>query len=321
MRRREFVGALMNAATVWPSMARARRAVPIIGLLGSATAEEYAPMIATFLKGLSEAGYIQGQNVTFEYAWADHHYERLPMLVSELIERQVKVILAASTPSALAAKLATSTIPIVFAIGGDPVRTGLVGSLSRPDSNVTGATHMNVDTAPKRLELLHELLPGGTSFGLLTNPNNTLTASIERGVRTAAEVLGVQLMALHASTEQELEATLRLVANGLVTGTDSLFTGRISELGARSLQLKVPTIYQYRDFVAAGGAMSYGGDIKDSYYHAGIYVGRILKGEKPADLRVQLSTKVEFFVNLRTFKALGIEPPVALVSRADEVTE
>ncbi|WP_198026675.1 ABC transporter substrate-binding protein [Bradyrhizobium sp. ARR65] len=186
-------------------------------------------MIATFLKGSSEAGYIQGQSVTFEYAWADHHYERLPMLVSELVERQVKVILAASTPSALAAKLATSTIPIVFAIGGDPVGTGLVGSLSRPDSNVTGAAHRNVDTAPKRLELLHELLPGGTSFGLLTNPNNTLTASVERAVRTAAEVLSVQLMALHASTEQELEATLRLAANGLVTGlvigTDSLFRG------------------------------------------------------------------------------------------------
>ncbi len=325
MRRREFIRLLGGVTAAWPLAAQAQQAMPVVGVLGSATADEYAPMIATFLKGLSEAGYVQGKNVGLEYAWADHHYDRLPMLAGKLIERQVRIILAASTPSALAAKSATSTIPVVFAIGGDPVGTGVVNSLNRPGGNVTGAAHMNVDTAPKRLELLHEILPGRRALGLLTNPKNSLTASIESGVGSAAEVLGVQLSTLHASTEEEIDAALRAAARGLVAGlvigTDSLFTGRLKFLAAKSLQFKVPTIYQYRDFVAAGGAMSYGGDIKDSYYHAGLYAGRILRGEKPADLPVQLSTKVEFFVNLKTLKALGIEPPLALVSRADEVIE
>lgn len=325
MKRREFIRLLGGVTTAWPLAARAQQAMPVVGVLGSATADEYAPMIATFLKGLSEAGYVQGKNVGLEYAWADHHYDRLPMLARKLIERQARIILAASTPSALAAKSATSTIPVVFAIGGDPVGIGVVNSLNRPGGNVTGAAHMNVDTAPKRLELLHEILPGRRALGLLTNPKNSLTASIESGVGSAAEALGVQLSTLHASTEEEIDAALRTAAGGLVAGlvigTDSLFTGRLKFLATKSLQFKVPTIYQYRDFVAAGGAMSYGGDIKDSYYHAGLYAGRILNGEKPADLPVQLSTKVEFFVNLKTLKTLGIEPPLALVSRADEVIE
>jgi ABC-type uncharacterized transport system substrate-binding protein len=304
-------------------LARAQQLVPVIGILGSSTADDYGPMIAAFRKGLSETGYLEGKNVGFEHAWADDHYDRLPALASRLIERRVNVILAAATPSALAVKSATSSIPIVFAIGGDPVKSGLVSSLNSPGGNVTGAAHINVETAPKRLELLHELLPG-RSLGLLTNPKNPLAASVESGVKTAAGALAVPLATFHASTDEDIDAifkTAPAVVAGMVVGTDPLFTSRVTALGAKSLAYKLPTIYQYRDFVVAGGIMSYGGDIKDSYYHAGIYVGRILNGERPANLAVQLSTRVEFFVNLKTAKALGLEPTASLMGRADEVIE
>ena len=322
MRRRGLITLALSAAVLLPvTLAQAQQSGPVIGILGSSTANDYGPMVTAFRKGLSEAGYLEGKNVGFEYAWADDHYDRLPELAGKLVERRVTVILAAATPSALAAKSATSTIPIVFAIGGDPVRTGLVNSLNNPGGNITGAAH--VDTAPKRLELLHELLPG-RSLGLLTNPTSPLTPSVETGVKTAAEALGVKLTVFHASTDEEIDATFKnargLVA-GMVIGTDVLFTSRITRLGANSLEYKLPTIYQYRDFVAAGGVMSYGGDIKDSYYHAGIYAGRILNGEKPANLAVQLSTRVEFFINLKAAKALGLEPPAPLVGRADDVIE
>ncbi|MBV9456033.1 MAG: ABC transporter substrate-binding protein, partial [Bradyrhizobium sp.] len=254
----------------------------------------------------------------------DHHYDRLPALATMLIERRVDLILAAATPSAVAVKSATSTIPIVFAIGGDPVRIGLVTSLNSPGGNVTGAAHINVDTAPKRLELLHELLRGGTSLGLLTNPNNPLTPSVESGTTAAAKALDVKLTAFHASTDEEIEATFKSASGsvaGMVIGTDPLFTSRAKVLGAKSVEYKLPVIYQYRDFVASGGVMSYGGDIKDSYYHAGTYAGRILNGEKTANLAVQLSTRVELFINLKTAKALGLELTDALIGRADEVIE
>ncbi|MES5488133.1 ABC transporter substrate-binding protein [Bradyrhizobium sp. INPA03-11B] len=325
MRRREFIGLVLWSAATFPQMeARAQQAVTVIGVLGSSTATDYGPMIAAFRKGLSEKGYFEGKNVGFEYAWADDHYDRLPALATKLIERRVSLILAAATPSALAAKSATSTIPIVFAIGGDPVRTGLVTSLNSPGGNVTGAAHINVDTAPKRLELLHELLPNRTSLGLLTNPANPLTASVESGVRAAAEVLGIRLTTFHASTDEEIEATFKSAAGsvaGMVIGTDPLFTSRAMALGAKSLEYKLPAIYQYRDFVAAGGTMSYGGDIKNSYYHAGMYAGRILNGEKPANLAVQLSTRLELLINLKATKALGLEPTPVLVGGADEVIE
>jgi putative ABC transport system substrate-binding protein len=325
MRRRGLITFALSAAILsLVTLARAQQSGgPVIGILGSSTADDYRPMLAAFRKGLSEAGYLEGKNVGFEYAWADDHYERLPGLAAKLVERRVALILAAATASALAAKSATSTIPIVFAIGGDPVRTGLVSSLNSPGGNVTGAAHINVDTAPKRLELLHELLPG-SSLGLLTNPTSPLTPSIETGVKTAAETLGVKLTVFHASTDEEIDATFKnapaLVA-GMVIGTDVLFTGRILRLAAKSIEYKLPAIYQYRDFVVAGGVMSYGGDIKNSYYHAGIYAGRILNGEKPGNLAVQLSTRVEFFINLKAAKALGLEPPAPLVARADDVIE
>src|SRR5882672_229095 len=285
MRRRGLITLALSAAILSPGMlARAQQSGPVIGILGSSTADDYRPMVAAFRKGLSEAGYLEGKNVRFEYAWADHHYDRLPELAGKLVERRVTVILAAATPSALAAKSATSTIPIVFAIGGDPVRTGLVSSLNSPGGNITGAAHVNVDTTRKRLELLHELLPG-SSLGLLTNPTNPLTPSVEADVKTAAEALGVKLTMFHASADEEIDATCKnapgLVA-GMVIGTDVLFTSRIMRLGSKSLEHKLPTIYQYRDFVTAGGVMSYGGDIKDSYHRAGIYAGRILNGEKTA---------------------------------------
>jgi putative tryptophan/tyrosine transport system substrate-binding protein len=323
MRRREFVSAGVCTALFWPMVARAQQSLPVIGVLGSSAAGDYSPMIVAFRKGLSETGYVEGKNVVLEYAWADDHYERLPALAAKLIDRRVDVILAAATPSALAAKAATSTTPITFAIGGDPVKSGLVSSLNSPGGNVTGAAHINVDTAPKRLELLRELLPGRT-LGLLTNPTNPLAPSVETSVKSAAEVLGVKLTTFHASTDEEIETTFKnapaLVA-GLVVGTDPLFTSRVKALGAKSLAYRLPTIYQYRDFVAAGGLMSYGGDIRDSYYHAGIYAGRILNGEKPTNLAVQLSTRVELFINLKTAKVLGLEPTVALVGRADELIE
>ncbi len=324
MKRRELLAGL-GAAIVFSRAAEGQQSMAVIGLLGSSAPDDYQPMIAVFRKGLNEAGYLEGRNVRFDQAWANDQYDRLPTLASGLVERRVSLILAASTPSAIAAKSATTTIPIVFAIGGDPVRTGLVSSLNRPGGNLTGAAHINVDTAAKRLELLHELVPNKKSFGLLLNPSNPLASSIETEVRAAAEALGLQLTVLHASTDESIEAAFKTATGGaiggIVIGTDPLFTSRVKALGTASFQFRIPAIYQYRDFVAAGGAMSYGGDIKDSYYHAGIYAGRILNGEKPADLPVQLSTKVELFINLKTATALGIEPSVALVGRADDVIE
>jgi putative tryptophan/tyrosine transport system substrate-binding protein len=325
MRRREFILGVGGAA-LWPHIAQSQQpAMPVIGLLSSASSHDYEPMIAQFRKGLSEAGFIEGQNVRIEYRWADEQYDRLPALADQLVRDQVALILAATTPAALAAKPATKTIPIVFAIGGDPVRTGLVESLSRPGGNLTGAAHINVETAPKRLELLHELLPTQQIVGLLINPTNPLSGPVVAAVQTAASSLGVQLHVLHARTDEEIDGVFvslsGLKVGALVIGTDPFFTSRAEKLGALSLRFKMPAIYQYRTFTEAGGIMSYGGSITDSYYHAGLYAGRILKGEKPADLPIQLSTKVELFLNLKSAEALAIKPPLSLLGRADEVIE
>jgi putative ABC transport system substrate-binding protein len=299
--------------------------MPVVGLLSSASSNDYAPMIAALRKSLSETGYVEGQNVTIEYRWADEQYDRLPALAADLVRRQVTLIVAASTPAALAAKPATKTIPIVFAIGGDPVRTGLVDSLSRPGGNLTGAAHINVETAPKRLELLHELVPTEKVIGLLINPTNPVAKSVTTDVQAAAGSLGLELKVVHARTDEELDTVFSSLpgmrVGALVIGTDPFFTSRSEKLGVMSLRLVVPAIYQYRAFAEAGGVMSYGGSITDSYYHAGLYVGRILKGEKPGDLPVQLSTKVELFLNLKSAKALGLNVPLSLLGRADEVIE
>jgi putative ABC transport system substrate-binding protein len=299
--------------------------MPVVGLLSSASSHDYVPMIAAFRKSLGEAGFVEGQNVKIEYVWADEQYDRLPALAADLVHRRVNVIVAATTPAALALKPATATIPIVFAIGGDPVRTGLVDSLSRPGGNLTGAAHVNVETAPKRLELLHELVPKEKVVGLLVNPTNPLAKSVVPAVQAAAGSLGLELQVVHARSDEEIDAVFAslpgLRIGALVIGTDPFFTSRAEKLGATSLRLAMPAIYQYREFIAAGGVMSYGGSIVDSYHHAGLYVGRILKGEKPGDLPVQLSTKVELFFNLKSAKALGLTVPLPLLGRADEVIE
>jgi putative ABC transport system substrate-binding protein len=329
MERREFVMLLAGTVAVsyvsWPLAARAQQPMPVIGLLSSASSRDYAPMIAEFRKSLAETGFVEGQNVKIEYVWADGRYDRLPALAADLVRRQVNLIVAAGTPGALALKPATATIPIVFAIGGDPVRTGLVDSLSRPGGNLTGAAHINVETAPKRLELLHELMPQEKILGLLVNPTNPVAESVVPAVQAAAGSLGVELKVVHARNDEEIDAMFASLpgmrVGALVIGTDPFFTSRTEKLGAMSLRLAMPAIYQYREFAAAGGVMSYGGSIIDSYHHAGLYAGRILKGERPGDLPVQLSTKIELFFNLKSARALGLTVPLPLIGRADEVIE
>ena len=299
--------------------------MPVVGLLCSASSRDYAPMIAAFLKSLSDAGFIEGRNVKIEYVWADEQYDLLPTLAADLVRRQVNVIVAATTPAALALKPATASIPIVFAIGGDPVRTGLVESLNHPGGNLTGAAHINVETAPKRLELLHELTPKEKVVGLLVNPTNPLAKSVASAVQAAAGLLGLEVKVVEAHNDEEIDAVFASLpgmrVGALVIGTDPFFTSRAEKLGATSLRLAMPAIYQYREFTAAGGVISYGGSIIDSYHLAGLYVGRILKGEKPGDLPVQLTTKVELFFNLKSAKALGLAVPLPLIGRADEVIE
>jgi putative ABC transport system substrate-binding protein len=298
----------------------------VIGFLNGGTAEGYAPMVAAFRQGLNEAGYVEGRNVAIEYRWAEGHYDRLPALAADLVQQKVTVIAATSTPAALAAKAATSTVPIVFTTGGDPIKLGLVASLGRPGGNLTGVTTLNVEVGPKRLELARELFPGATTFALLVNPASPLAATVSKDLQAVADTLGVRLHILHASTEADFEAAFataaQLRAAALVISTaDPLFNSHAAQLGALALRHSVPAIYQYREFAAAGGLMSYGGYATDTYRLGGVYTGRILKGEKPADLPVQQATKVELIINLKTAKALGITVPLPLSGRADELIE
>ena len=327
MRRREFVALLgSGAAAIWPLAARAQQpTMPVIGFLNGGTAEGYAPMVAAFRQGLNEAGYVEGRNVAIEYRWARGQYDRLPSLAAELVQHQVTVIAATTTPAALAAKAATSTVPIVFTTGGDPIKLGLVASLRRPGGNVTGSTQLSVEVGPKRLELARELFPGATTFALLVNLANPL-AAVSKDLQAVADILGVRLHVLHASTEADFEAAFATAAQLraaalVISGADPLFGGHAAQLGALALRHRVPAIYQYREFAAAGGLMSYGGYTTDTYRLGGIYTGRILKGEKPADLPIVQSTKVELIVNLKTARALGITVPLPLSGRADEVIE
>ena len=263
--------------------------------------------------------------MTIEYRWAEGQYDRLPSLAADLVQQKVTVIAATTTPAALAAKAATSTVPIVFTTGGDPIKLGLVASLRRPGGNVTGSTQLSVEVGPKRLELARELFPGATTFALLVNPANPLAATISKDLQAVADTLGVRLHVLHASTEADFEAAFATAAQlrvALVIGTaDPLFVSHAAQLGALALRHSVPAIYQFREFAAAGGLMSYGGYATDTYRLAGVYTGRILKGAKPADLPVVQSTKVELILNLKTAKALGITVPLPLSGRADEVIE
>jgi len=326
MQRRKFI-ALLSGAAAWPFTTRAQQpARPVIGFLSSASPDLYANRLRAFRQGLKEAGYVEGQNVAIEYRWAEGQNDRLPALAAELVQRHVDVIAAAGgTPSAVAAKAATATIPVVFGVAVDPVKIGLVASLNRPGGNLTGITNLNVEVGPKRLELMRELIPAATNIAVLVNPTSPIAEPFSRSMQAAARTLGQQVHVLQASTEQDFDKVFadlaRLRAGALVISPDVFFNTRSEQLATLSLRHAVPAIYQYHEFTAAGGLMSYGSDETEYYRLIGIYAGRILKGEKPADLPVVQSTKVEMILNLKTAKALGITVPLPLLGRADEVIE
>jgi putative tryptophan/tyrosine transport system substrate-binding protein len=326
MRRREFIGVLGGAAA-WPVVARAQQpAMPVIGFLGGGSPDTDANRVRAFRQGLNEAGFAEGQNVAIEYRWADGQYDRFPALAADLVRRQVDVIAAfGGTASALPAKAATTSIPIVFSVAGDPVEFGLVDSLNRPGGNITGVAILSQTLGPKLLELLHALVPKATVIALLLNPTSPLANTLLRDAQAAAGTLGLQLQVLHASTERDFDtvfATLvQLRASALAIGADALFTNHSEQLAALALRHAVPAIYATREFAVAGGLLGYGPSIADSWRLMGIYTGRILNGEKPADLPVQQVTKVELVVNLKIAKALGIDVPQSLLARADEVIE
>jgi putative tryptophan/tyrosine transport system substrate-binding protein len=327
MQRREFITLIGGAAGAWPLVARAQRPeMPVVGYLSSASPDEGEPRAAAFRRGLAESGYVAGQNVAIEYRWAEQQNDRLPAMAADLVQRRVTVIAAATTPAALAAQAATTTIPIVFEAGSDPVRLGLVANLNQPGGNVTGVTSLIVEVAPKRLELLHELLPTASVMGLLVNPADRALAQAQaREVLSAARKLGLELHVLNVSSERDFDAVFadvnRLRVGGLVIGAGSVFVGALNKLAALTVRHAVPAIYQNRDFPAAGGLMSYGSDISESYRLAGVYTGRILKGENPAELPVMQPTKFELVINLKTAKVLGLEVPLIMQQRADEIIE
>ena len=323
--RRDFIAAL-GCATVWPFAALTQQvAMPTVGLLNSASAQAYAARIAAFRQGLGETGYVEGQNVAIEYQWAEGQYDRLPSMAAELVRRHVAVIAAITTPCALAAKTATATIPIVFEVGGDPVELGLVASLNRPGGNLTGVGLLNAELGPKRLELLHELVPAAAIVAVIVNPANPNSEALLADLQSTAHTLGLELRVLRASSDSELEAVFATLAQSragaLLIGTDPFFNSRSVKLAAFAMHQSIPVIYQYREFAAAGGLMSYGASFTEPLRLAGVYVGRILKGEKPADLPVQQVTKMQLTINMKTAKALGITFPRTLLGRADEVIE
>jgi putative ABC transport system substrate-binding protein len=325
--RREFITLVAGAAAVSPLAARAQQAMSVIGILAVAAPEANAIRLRAFREGLRTAGYVEGQNVKIEYRWAEAHTGRLPELAAGLVRDRVAVLVAAGgTASAVAAKAATREIPIVFGTGADPVEVGLVASLNRPGGNVTGVTSLNQEVAPKRLELMHELLPSVTSMALLVNPAVPATAEpVSRSSQAAAQALGLKLHIVHASNDRDFDAVferlIQLRVGALVIGPDTLFTSRSEQLAKLTVRHEMPAIYEFREFAAAGGLMSYGSSETEYYRLVGTYAARVLKGDKPADLPVQQSTKVELFLNLKTAKALGITVPLPLSGRADEVFE
>jgi putative ABC transport system substrate-binding protein len=325
MRRREFITLLGGTVATWPLAAHAQQpAMPVIGFLNSASPDAFAALVRAFTQGLAETGYVENRNVIIEYRWAENQYDRLPALAEDLVRRNVAVIVA-NPPAALPAKAATSTIPIVFLSALNPVEIGLVASLNRPGGNVTGVSTLNVELLPKRVDLLRELIPTATVVGALINPATSAAVTQANDLQEVSRKLGLQIPVLHASTESDLDsvfATLpQMRAAGLVIAGDPFFTSQSGRLAALALRHAMPAIYQYRPFAAAGGLMSYGANLTEQNRLAGIYAGRILKGEKPADLPVQQSTEVELIINLKTAKALGITVPIPLLGRADEVIE
>jgi putative tryptophan/tyrosine transport system substrate-binding protein len=328
MKRRDFIALLGGTAAGWPLGAGAQQpAMPVIGFLDPRSPDVIPKLLRAFRDGLKETGHAEGKSVTVEYRWAEDQYDQLPRLAADLVRRHVSVIAApGSTPAVLAAHAATTTIPIVFGIATDPVELGLVTSLSRPGGNVTGVITLSLEVGPKRLELLHEMAPTATTVVLLVNPDSpVLSEPATIAAQAAARLLGVNLHVLHAKSTLDFDGVfaslVQLRAGGLVIGADALFTGRAQELGALAFHHRVPAIYAYPEFTAAGGLMSYGGSIRDTYHQVGVYVGRILKGEKASDLPVAQSTKVDLVINLKTAKALGLTVPPSLLARADEVIE
>jgi putative ABC transport system substrate-binding protein len=328
MRRRHFITLLGGAAAAWPIAARAQQpAVPVVGLLDPGSADASASRAAAFRKDLNETGYVEGQNVTVEYHWLEGRYDRLPALVADLVRRRVAVIATpASNPAALAAKAATATIPIVFGVGEDPVKLGLVASFARPGGNATGINNLTSEVVAKRLGLLHDLVPKAVRVAVLVNPANAPAAeSTLQEVMEAAPALGLQIQILNATTIGEIDAAFATLArerpDALFVAPDVFFVSRRGQFATLAARDRIPAAYSQRDYVAAGGLMSYGTDVVDTYRQVGVYTGNILKGAKPADLPVVQSTKFEFVINLQTARALGIEVPSGLLATADEVIE
>jgi putative ABC transport system substrate-binding protein len=327
VKRRGFIGSLIGATVAWPLTARAQQsAMPVLGFLGGGSPDTDANRMRALRQGLSEAGYVEGKNVAIEYRWAEGQYDRFSALATDLIRRQVNVIAAlGGAASAKAAKALTTSIPIVFQTAVDPVEFGLVESLNRPGGNLTGVTNLSVELGPKLLELLHELVPAVTVIGLLVNPTTPFAEILTRDTQAAARTLGLQLHILQASTELDFDTVFATLVNlqvgALVIAPDVVFTNASDKLAALMLHHALPAIYSVREFAVAGGLISYGPSIADAWRLTGIYAGRILKGEKPADLPVQRSTKVELLINLKTAKAIQILIPPILLERADEVVE
>jgi putative ABC transport system substrate-binding protein len=323
IQRRSFLTLLGGAAAAWPLAARAQQRVPVIGYLSGGSSEIFEERLRAFRQGLSEVGYMEGRNIAIEYRWSGDRFDHLPAMAADLVSRGVSVI-AADGPAIPPAKAASATIPIVFWTAVDPVASGFVTSLNRPSGNLTGVTSMGAEVGPKRLELLRELIPKASNVSLLVNPTNPLANDLSKDMQAAARILGLQLHVLHASTERDFDTVFaslpRLRADGLVISPDQFLVSRTEQLAALALSHAVPAIYQYRKFAAAGGLTSYGGST-DSFRAVGNYVGRILRGEKAADLPVQQATRVELIINMKTAKALGLTFPTAILVRADEVIE
>ena len=327
MRRREFIKGIGGSAVAWPLAAHAQQpAMPVVGFLHTALSREWEPMVAAWRKGLNESGYVEGRNVAIEYRWAEGQHDRLPALAADLVRHKVAVIFAGSPPAIRAAKAASATIPIVFSMGEDPVKEGFVASLSRPSGNITGFSHFANQLIGKRLGLLRDIVPKAAAFAFLVNPSNPNAGPDTKDVRAAADAIGRQLIVLPASTERGLESAFMAIVQqrvgALLVGIDANFLlGHREQIAKLALRYAIPTMYDRPEFPAAGGLMSYGTDRLESYRQGGIYTGRILKGEKPADLPVQQPTKFELVINLKTAKALGLTIPETLLATADEVIQ